>query len=359
MNVNSSYSKESALENTDPTLTVEDEPDIESISSVTKDSTHKDTTERVLTASLPSSEDQGSSAMSISQSSVRLPPSIASLVAAKAAIAAQSTTPSDNPSSSSAPVAEQQRWLSSLAKRQSRREHVIAASSNVETPPLLSNTTNEDATPQFVHHDDNARPEEGLLLSSIPAEIVIESAFATDRERFIQEVRAHVAAELVPADLVQVSHYPNNVTSQLPRRPLWYRYCAASFILIVIGTAVGVIVSRSRNRSSKLPGVGTTMTPIGAPSSDAPSAAPSLILPNGKHAFTATAQLYDAVDAYEAELVSNGAAEGSDVAEMYGYPMGTWDVSRLSDFREYSVKIPLKGWTLLLPSMDSSHLTKI
>jgi Mycoplasma protein of unknown function, DUF285 len=117
-----------------------------------------------------------------------------------------------------------------------------------------------------------------------------------------------------------------------PKRPWWHRGCAASFTLLAIGSVVGVIVRRIRTRSSEWPVVGKTMTPTAAPSSNAPDMAPSLILPTGKHAFSTTAQLYDAVDAYEASVKANGTADNSEVVEMYGFPMGSWDVSRLSDF---------------------------
>jgi hypothetical protein len=318
-NISSSSSNEIAFENANPIVTAEeDSTGPESVLSG-KDDIEKDPCNAgtVTSAWIPTAEEEdhgSSSGVAYTQSLQLLPPSIDSLVAAKAAIAAQSRPTESTISQHGA----EERRHSSLAKRQARREYILAASSNGETSLPQNSTENDNAA---------ALPEEGMLLPTISAEIVGESPDgATERERFIQEANERVAAEVIPADLVHVSqHLDSNEIAQLesPKRPLWYRYCAACFILIVIGTVVGVIVSRSRKRSSDLPAVAPTMASIAAPISDAPSMAPSLILSNGKHAFTATAQLYDAVDAYEAALQDFGSAENSDVAEMYGYPMGT------------------------------------
>jgi surface protein len=141
--------------------------------------------------------------------------------------------------------------------------------------------------------------------------------------------------EVVQADLVQVSQHPdNNETVELDhKRQRWNLYGIASCVLLLlIGIIVGVIAN-TRTNSSNLPIVqSTTTATINPTRSNAPSMAPSLILPSGKHAFTTTAQLYDAVDAFEASVKANDTAGNSEVAEMYGFPMGTWDVSRLSDF---------------------------
>jgi hypothetical protein len=53
------------------------------------------------------------------------------------------------------------------------------------TSPPLNGTANGDAT---------AMAEGGLLVQSISAEIVSELAIATERERFIQQVRDRVTA---------------------------------------------------------------------------------------------------------------------------------------------------------------------
>jgi Mycoplasma protein of unknown function, DUF285 len=330
-NISSSSSNEIVLENANPIVTVEeDSAGPESVVVSGKDDIEKDLckTNNMRSTWIPTAEEEDlgtSNSVAYTQPPLQLlPPSIDSLVAAKAAIAAQSRP------TEAAILSEhgaEERRHSSLAKRQARREYVLAASSNVETSAPLNNAANDD---------DAALPEEGLLLPTISAEIVSESVVATERERFIQEVRDRVTAEVVQADLVQVSQHPdNNEIAQLdsPKRPWWYLPGIASCILLLlIGIMVGVIVS-TRANSSNLPIVQSTTIATTSPTrSNAPTMAPSLILPNGKHAFTATAQLYDAVDSYEAALQDFGSAENSDVAEMYGYPIGTWDVSRLFDF---------------------------
>jgi hypothetical protein len=51
--------------------------------------------------------------------------------------------------------------------------------------------------------------------------------------------------------------------------------------------------------------------------------------PPTRRAFNSTVQLYEAVDEY---LAAGENPENTSVAEAFGYPIGSWDVSRITDF---------------------------
>lgn len=59
----------------------------------------------------------------------------------------------------------------------------------------------------------------------------------------------------------------------------------------------------------------------------APVAAPAPA-PKARTAFTSTEELYIAVDDY----LTHGGLNTTGSAMMYGYPIGSWDVSRLTNF---------------------------
>jgi Mycoplasma protein of unknown function, DUF285 len=64
-----------------------------------------------------------------------------------------------------------------------------------------------------------------------------------------------------------------------------------------------------------------------------PTAAPVVLSQTGHVAFTETVQLYEAVDAYFAELEEHGVVSSTaNVSLVYGHPIGTWDVSRIVHF---------------------------
>jgi Mycoplasma protein of unknown function, DUF285 len=320
----------------------------------------------------PENDDGAVSATAVSSLLQQLPMTIDSLVSAKAAIASRSAVSSvpslNNPFPLQQPLrnedTERMRHQSVVvAKREARcREHLLAETTAIETASVDDDTA---IIPQDAMLEQGHGPT-----SSIPAEVVSESdtttalqlSLTTERERFIQEVRQRITAEVVPAELVQVSHSPDPVDDddEHHKRRLHYRYCWQALVfLVLIGIVVGALVGGANNRP-KSPIVPTTLTPSAVPTTAAaalvPTMTPTVILPNGKRAFTTTAQLYDAVDAYEAALQSNGSAEKSMVAKTYGYPMGTWDVSRLTDFSRVFNKdrterldptAPIKGFIAL------------
>jgi Mycoplasma protein of unknown function, DUF285 len=327
----SSSSNEVVFENENSIVAVESEADAVSPLSRPKDTNQKSYLSKASSATTwiaiavdnveTDQDNNAPSSLLLLQLTGRLFPRITdTLVEAKAAIAAQSRP--------LPPLAAQQ---CSLAKRQDRRQHVLAATA-ASSNDGISTPFNNAGTTAAASGTANDDVEEGMLdLTLIPALVASESAVTTERERFTQEVRERVKAEFTAATLVHVSrgstdHWSSNDSVQLDQ---WHRVYVASFIvLLLVGIIVGAVIGiRSQSTSLEM-----TLAPTASSRSDAPSMAPIVILPNGKRAFTTTLDLYKAVDAYEAALQSSGTAENSDAAEMYGYPMGSWDVSRLTDF---------------------------
>jgi surface protein len=109
------------------------------------------------------------------------------------------------------------------------------------------------------------------------------------------------------------------------RRRAWYggmAVCTVVILLIAIVTAAATTTAR-RSAKSALP-------------SELP---PTSTSPSVYSVFTSTEQLYEALDAYllvmqddESNTGTNTLVAQSSVSLTYGYPIGTWDVSRLTNF---------------------------
>jgi surface protein len=149
------------------------------------------------------------------------------------------------------------------------------------------------------------------VVSAQPAALTTDTP--EEREYYIREaLKAVSRAE--PMDAAANPHSNKNRTKLLVA---W-----VIMVAVLIGTVAGVVASQSSSSSSK-----------NADSSPSSSAGGSDSGKTAAGAFTSTQQLYDAVDAYLFELELNGTvALDSPVSLQYGYPMSTWDVSRITHF---------------------------
>jgi uncharacterized protein YjbI with pentapeptide repeats len=130
------------------------------------------------------------------------------------------------------------------------------------------------------------------------------------------------------------------------------RIVLATFVVVVAVVIVAVVLATSNARDNSVavnvstrkstaapslppelaPTLSPTPTPTFAPTGS-PTILSNVILPDGRTAFTSTAQLYQAVDDYLALQGSNASlSKSSNISLQYGYPMGAWDVSRLTNF---------------------------
>jgi surface protein len=141
------------------------------------------------------------------------------------------------------------------------------------------------------------------------------TAFSTDtpeeREYYINEALQAVS-RAEPMDAAAVTTTPHSNKNHTKLLVAWI-----IMVAVLIATVAGVATQSSSSLSS----------PKNAASSPSSDGGKAFV------AFTTTQQLYDAVDAYLAELEQNGTvAVDSPVSRQYGYPMGTWDVSRITHF---------------------------
>jgi Mycoplasma protein of unknown function, DUF285 len=141
---------------------------------------------------------------------------------------------------------------------------------------------------------------------------------------------------------------PHSLSSQ--RRRPWTVWAArsamvAGAILVVAASASGILCRTRqcpflhglrRNGQQPHSNVDTAMTPNAPPS---PPESTNVPPPPVYVAFSTTNELYQAVDAYQeaataatALLYGDNSVQDSDVARRYGYPMATWNVSRLTNF---------------------------
>jgi surface protein len=114
------------------------------------------------------------------------------------------------------------------------------------------------------------------------------------------------------------SHSQDTLTSpSTSRRFLWMVGFCILIPVAAISLALAVMASRRGDHDDR---DGDNSSPLEDP--------PQVVISaSGYHAFTSTEQLYDAVDAY---LLDNSSE--TEVARTYGWPIGTWDVSRLTNF---------------------------
>jgi surface protein len=135
-----------------------------------------------------------------------------------------------------------------------------------------------------------------------------------------EEVQIREATLPVTGQLVVKATPVQQLDHNRRRRRAWYGGVAILIVLIAVVTA-----TTTSRRSSK-------STP---PSESQPTSTAPIVY----SVFTSTEQLYDAVDAYmlalredESNTGTNTPLAQSNVSLTYGFPIGTWDVSRLTNF---------------------------
>jgi Mycoplasma protein of unknown function, DUF285 len=114
-------------------------------------------------------------------------------------------------------------------------------------------------------------------------------------------------------------------------RTIPVRLLFAAVSLLVVTCLVGVIVWYTSSRDDKTVSIGTPQ-PTRPPATHLPTMAPVVYLQDGRRAFTSNGQLCAAVDEYAKLQNKSELPETSEIAVMYGYPIGTWDVSRVNNF---------------------------
>jgi surface protein len=154
----------------------------------------------------------------------------------------------------------------------------------------------------------------------------IATARLVEEETQIRETTLSVTAQstlVVRATPVQLDD-----DRRRRRRRAWYggmAACAVVILLIAIVTAATTTTTTTTRRSAK-----SVLPSESQPASTSPSV---------YSVFTSTDQLYEALDAYLMAMEEDESKTGtstlvaqSNVSLTYGYPIGTWDVSRLTNF---------------------------
>jgi hypothetical protein len=175
--------------------------------------------------------------------------------------------------------------------------------------------------------------------------VIVSALAVSDNE--VDEARAQVIREAREAFLAEAGHAEpvDQVNPMCSREHSVYMRLALALILVsIVGLAVGV-----SHRKSSQSQAGTPVEPATlSPTTTAPTSMPIIVLEDGRIAFSTRQQLYDAVDAYLLEVESGEFSNTSDVAALHGYPIGNWDVSRITNFdRVFVLKPRGRGTTRL------------
>jgi Mycoplasma protein of unknown function, DUF285 len=175
--------------------------------------------------------------------------------------------------------------------------------------------------------DRHAAHNERSHLDALGAIAVSDDEVDEARARVIREAREAFLAEAghaEPVDPVVVSPHSRS----WKRSVLYWGLALCLVVATIVGVAVGV-----SNQQSNLPKAGAPVERVTlAPTSEAPTATPIIVLEDGRIAFSTTMQLYEAVDAYLSEVDNGGFSNTSEVAVLHGYPIGNWDVFRITNF---------------------------
>jgi hypothetical protein len=163
--------------------------------------------------------------------------------------------------------------------------------------------------------------ESGRHTVTVCALAVSDNEMDETRAQIIREARETFLSEAARAEPVDPAPSPRHSCA-------YYAYWGLALCL-VIATIVGAAIGVS-NRKSNQPQPATPVEPMMVAA--APTATPLVVLEDGRIAFSTTRQLYDAVDAYLSEVQTGGFSNTSNVAVLHGYPIGKWDVSRITNF---------------------------
>jgi hypothetical protein len=171
----------------------------------------------------------------------------------------------------------------------------------------------------YQHHADNysnyAVPVAAALLSDKNQELLL-----ANRKNRKQDQSGGTASTSVPTS--DIVHSAKSTVTCSKRRLV---VTTVVLVCIVVGVVLlGSLLGTRPNRHSDNPSPAARTDP---PNQDHESSRPL--------SFTSTLELYNAVDAYlNATTAASDDADvaASVVARTYGHPIGTWDVSRLTDF---------------------------
>jgi hypothetical protein len=121
--------------------------------------------------------------------------------------------------------------------------------------------------------------------------------------------------DVPPSALPQSSH---------PGTKKWACLAIGLLTIVIAAALAGGLCGRKRCQWVLSVSTTATTTPI-------QPAVPDGIDPTGFLAFTTTEELYNAVDDY-LNVTEGSSANSTQAAFMYGYPIGTWNVSHIKDF---------------------------
>jgi surface protein len=179
----------------------------------------------------------------------------------------------------------------------------------------------EDRLPAADSNDEEA----GLYGVAITALAVSGNEVDDARAQVVREARDAFLAETTHAEPVDPVASPKHSWEV---HTVYWGLAMCLVIAIVVGVAVGV-----SNQKSDRPLASTPFEPVAlAPTTSSPTATPIIVLEDGRIAFSTTQQLCKAVDTYLREVDSGEFSNTSNIAALHGYPIGNWDVSRITNF---------------------------
>lgn len=181
---------------------------------------------------------------------------------------------------------------------------------------------------------DSLNPEQGSEWpEAIMAELVADTALKADeRAKVIEETTKALTSTAVPAEVVDLEamiqqKVREEDSNNNRRRRIRFLSCMV-FVAVIFTLVVSLLFAASPSESVAIPI--PTKTPTASP-------APTSFV-EGNPTFQSRDELLDAIDEYVPALY-RGTAENSSVAKRYGYPIGSWNVSKVTDFnRLFDVK---------------------
>jgi Mycoplasma protein of unknown function, DUF285 len=162
------------------------------------------------------------------------------------------------------------------------------------------------------------------------AELVLASAKEEERARIIREAQLAVAAETARAEPVESLREDNNLWTRSRSYYMWRGLIVVAIFLLAIGVSFGIVQGKSKSQAES---IHTTVNMTTAAIETVfPTASPTAWTADGKRAFASRSELCTAVDGYVAWRENGGRAELPENVARYGFPIGMWDVSRVTDF---------------------------
>jgi hypothetical protein len=180
--------------------------------------------------------------------------------------------------------------------------------------------------------------------------VAVHSTLAQDPSSLDVEMGPRGNEELQASTDLPVAHMVTSETEGRRKEPnrCCIPACCLAFVLVV-GAVLGGVC-------------GSGLCSPEEPKSSTPATPPSQEeQPSSYKAFNSTDELYQAVDIYLLSLTED--PRESIVARTYGYPIGTWDVSRIKNFSEVFISAgvePSRGsqYDQLRPPMNFSNFNE-